>query len=1156
MDLNAAEQAALQGLLKMESWASQTHKLPEDSQRRVFWAGVPNVHISRLMEGVPTLATSGTVPQRVALLNRIYQDQFTDYESKWYPQAHDLIASLAQDAPQVFDDGSVQYPAEAASRVQVQVARFLAGQAHQALDRPTLDRLAQIALKRGDGAQKVAWALSQLVDSHPVVEALVLACEDERIYTWPPVAPCLQVTTAQQALALVCQLSDSAHERAATLGLLRPHASELIDEVERLVLAYEAGANYTGLSQSAVILRRELGQPVSDALAEAFAKWNIELSGIDDTQSTREVFAAFPQPFRHEVLQKHPHSARSYFMLDLGEDPKLVIRALETLGDTAVDNYRVKYAVEAFSSLPPDFALPPLLEALQGKPRKGTAATGILTLGAWGDPRGVEVLLGFSGSSGKTNKLLADQALEEIGQRAIPALIASLGHKKKAVRVAAEAHLTALAQKGADLSSALAPALDQLQDKDLKERLAPLAQGALQHEETPLELARKTMNAALAHRLTHTFADKQWTRAYVHRHHPSFETNPTEACIALLDAFQYGDNSYHHRAASGLGDVKGEVSAWVLAEILRHMPPKMRTWNLKPLFHQATQKGKAMLEPALHALKLGPGAYGEVFLDIASAHGQPEHAALMVPSLAAAGKTTRERAIELLSHANPAHLGGVIELLTSRQKPTRLAAARVCRENPIPGSADALQAALDQERSEDVQAILSAALAKARADAPGTASAPPDTAALDLGAITAELRGARGRLPSFADLAQLPPLRLRSGELVPEEVRKGLLLRLKQESATFHDDRLDAIAEAFDQEDLDAFGRALYQLWGQDGHKANAKWAVFQLSVTSNEATLARFVRDLNAMASSGRHALAGWALIVCARHRSADGPAWNQHWANAAQTRGTRNKALEAREYAAERRGWTLDQLRQEVDSFILDTVADRALLADPQATLADLEPRFIEQAAMGRSFTAAALRQGLGAHPIFGPALAQIVFCAADGTLLTFHGDHGQDIHGAQVALDDQDTLSLVHPAALEPATLAQWKAKLPTQPLLQLEREVILADLSQQHSLKISAPAMKGSALASAIHRAGWRDDSPEDAGWIYGASRRFAPVELVGRIQHGGFVVSSPGFGKTPVTVESAYFTHIEGYEHTPLKEVPPGVISEFALELRDIGVTVL
>lgn len=368
--------------------------------------------------------------------------------------------------------------------------------------------------------------------------------------------------------------------------------------------------------------------------------------------------------------------------------------------------------------------------------------------------------------------------------------------------------------------------------------------------------------------------------------------------------------------------------------------------------------------------------------------------------------------------------------------------------------------------------------------------------------------------------------------------------------------RLDALAQAFDQGDLDAFGRGLYSAWGKAGHKANAKWAVFQLSVTSSRDTLARLVDDLNRMASGGRHALAGWLLLVCARHRSPDGPAWNHHWANAALTRGTRNKAREARAYAAERRGWTLDQLKATVDTFILDTVADRALLADPNATPAQLEGRFIQQAAMQRPYTVQALRDGFLAHPGLGAAFASVLWRAEDGRLLTCGQDSAALLDGEEVDLKPEDRLCLVHPAELDPESLDQWRARLCPQPLTQLDREVVRADLSGNKSLKLSASPMTGSAMASALHRSGFHSDAPEDAGWVYGASLRFAPVELTGRMDHGGFVVSSPGFGKKPIHVESAYFTPIEGRDLAALDQVPAGVISEFALALRPFGVTVL
>ena len=1198
------------------SWEWRTKELSEAEKIEVFWAAAahPDIEVYYIQRDMKPMLAAATREQAVELLNRIFAEaEPAGWRMEgWFFDAQALIDHVAQHHPDAFDADDVHVPRSATSQVDVALTR--AGHRPE-VSAATLDKVARGVVSASSNATEW-WAFWH--DIAPVprrLKALLKATEDKSIYKWFIVAPATEGATVAQAMTLTQRLSDSTNNRSAALSLLRHHSEEALKAIEAELGTPDYSANGSLLALAGTLICKDLGRDVPDVVRDAFGEHELKTYGSDESELTREALAVYTPAQRDAMLLAAANSSRSWFCVGLGTDPEPIRLALQLAEKRKSDHYEIKYMVQAFGELPAEFALATVIEALdEGKAKGGKAAVGIQVLGKLGHPDAVPTLLAYAGGSSKGNRAFAEQALDAIGDAATPQLVEGLTARKKGHRRAAAARLVAMAAGGSDVSGPVRDAFDAIKDKEVRELLEPLASGELEAvAASPLDEAIEAADAELVSRLVGEVSEK-----YGPEKVDAFAQHPVEALLALRGVPERNQNA-HHRVTERLTESDHALAPWVLVDVVRALPAKTRVWNVKPYEGALRKLGGKTLEPAAWGLRTMPNTpWAHLLLEVIEAHGRDAHLDLFIAALASKSKTTRDKAAEVLSSAPAEQLTGVLEHLTARSKATRIAAATVCRDNPIPHSADALQAALDKERTADVAALLQSALERV---APPASAAPSDPDSAEAEApdidLEAELGGARGRLPKFIDLAALPEI-TSGGEPLSEKARKGLVLRLKQESADFHDAYTVQLTSAIDPDELNRFGRGLLKQWSAAGQKSSHKWAIYQLSVTANSRALAELAGPLGNMVSSGRHAQAGWYLDAFARHRTLEGPSWVHYWLMRADTRGFRNNAQAAFEAAAAQHGVTPEDLVERVDLFIADTVRERglddlglgadatplsygdraftprvnrhgavvledgsgALLADlPEVTRDDdakaakasakaltrLRRRvknFIEaqashvarQMIVARSWSARELRDGLGAHPVYGPLLAGVVFHGPGGALVTFHGDHGEDVSGERVALADADTLTLAHPASLTDAELDAWRARLSPQPFEQLDRPVLRIQPSG-HSLTVQSAPMTASKLAGLIHEHGFRTTTPEDAGIVYGFERRYPERDVVATISHDGYPVSGPGSWPNQVTIEGVYFRRIASRDSVQAAQVPPTILSELAFELKRFGVTI-
>ncbi|MEO1267417.1 MAG: DUF4132 domain-containing protein [Myxococcota bacterium] len=540
----------------------------------------------------------------------------------------------------------------------------------------------------------------------------------------------------------------------------------------------------------------------------------------------------------------------------------------------------------------------------------------------------------------------------------------------------------------------------------------------------------------------------------------------------------------------------------------------------------------------------------------------------------------------------------------------------VCRDNPIPDSTDVIQAALGREKSADVAAVLQSALERVRPTTPPTtATEEAPSTSIDLEAELGAVRGRVPKfidmqaIPAVTDLGGTPlsdkalkGLVLRLKQETPDfhdahtvtlaealnpdtlDALGAALLNqwsnqgrkashkwvVYQLAVTASKDRLATLAKPLGHMvssggharagwTLDVFARhrstegaSWIYYWLQRaatrGFRTKAR-AAFEAAVTSHgapdEAALLEqldpFIEDTVEDRQLDDLGLGDGLTVLSygARHFT---PALNAHGAvvvvdDAGQTHAELPQA-EASDQASAVKASTaaLEALRGKVQSYV-----ERE------------NDRFVRQMIVGRAWTVAALREGLGANLAYGPLLAGIVFRGPGGVWMSFHNDHGRDVEGNTIELAADDVVAWAHPADMTDAEINAWQTRLDPQPFDQLNRPIVRLDHSQ-HSLTVTAKPTTASKLSNGIHRLGYRTSAAEDAGMVYGAERRFPERGIMAVLDHSGYPIGMPSSWREPVTINGVSFTTIERYEHVPLQAISPAVTSELAIELKQLGIT--
>jgi hypothetical protein len=566
--------------------------------------------------------------------------------------------------------------------------------------------------------------------------------------------------------------------------------------------------------------------------------------------------------------------------------------------------------------------LPEIAEALKTATVEG-AEIFAKALGKFASPLAAALLVPLLGHSSKGVKSAATLSLAELGTHAVEALKEGTASKKKAIREACEALLTAAAGAQNPFDAVLAP-LSEAERSELA------------------ELAKQSRSEASR------FDDGSLTPTL------SRESTPYAAWVLreLLD--HIGDYKYR-------GSVEQVCNALARSEELR---PASIPLVVHFIMHISGGNNYA-IEHAVRAIRPLNGVVAEALASAMAGGARPPTdfparirafellaaSAAKVPTtfwleaLGDASKTIRGFAAEAL-HGRDGVAPGAAAHLVAKKADIRGAVAEFLAAEAQAGAGEALRGALAAEKDAKVSALLEKALAAVPDGAPPAASGfaavpgsgpPVPVAAAAVEEIHALLAAQKkGKLPKFLSTVSLPPLVTLSGKTLNEAETLALLTRLSNEAADLEDPVARAARRALTEASAHAFGDAIYEAWLGNGRDSKQKWAVFQLGVFGSPAKIDDVGMRLGVEASTGGHHYVGWCLEAFARHGRAvptasaaidAGLSWIAYWARAATTDGLGGRARDL--VSRERDGRKLDtaSFAACINRFIASEAADRAI-------------------------------------------------------------------------------------------------------------------------------------------------------------------------------------------------------------------------------------
>ncbi|MBO2463363.1 DUF4132 domain-containing protein [Actinomadura violacea] len=219
------------------------------------------------------------------------------------------------------------------------------------------------------------------------------------------------------------------------------------------------------------------------------------------------------------------------------------------------------------------------------------------------------------------------------------------------------------------------------------------------------------------------------------------------------------------------------------------------------------------------------------------------------------------------------------------------------------------------------------ALAALLATAP---AGPPDAATRSEGCK-------RPPFPKWADPAQLPRLRLTTGEVLPDAAAKNLILLLaKAEDWNDHSGIGRAVDQAIARLDpaaLAGFGWAVFEAWRANGMKGAHTWALDALGRIGDDTTVPRLVAVIGGWPGSNRQGRARDGLKVLVRIGSDEALLQLHRIAETTRYKAFGAFARRMLETVAEKRGLNAEQL---ADRLVPDLGLDAG-----GATVLDYGPR-----------------------------------------------------------------------------------------------------------------------------------------------------------------------------------------------------------------------
>jgi len=961
------------------------------------------------------------------------------------------------------------------------------------------------------------------------------------------------------------------------IEILERHGEAILEPMTRFVLEYE-NAYVVGAHAGVVsILCQRMGKPVPP---EVMARMSLlpQQYYANLVPYIREALAIVPQSTLADWIQAAAKTAPTSVagsLISLVDDTSFHHDVTKTLVEKVTKDNGEGIANNL--ALNGTLVVGPLIEAWDDKLPALEAEVIVKALQKVGSPLAAQTFVAALGHSSKGVRAVAEIGLADLGANAKDALEAGAKSKKKAVR---EFCVEAL---GRLQSAPATPALEIDENTRATMRAELLVVSGDSYPARDKMWADNEASIKASPVVWATVAAEyclEKSKDYRHRMglHFIFEKAPTTDVLRVyLETImrgdfgsKYGSDEFINRLTGrhGSGSLPENFDT-VLLEVLRGPSGPNRTELLQVYLEKAKQVD----------------------------------AEFTVLLLSESSKTVRELAVQRLIELGDSVIKDVAEQLSSKKKDTRKAAADVLASLKPTAQKAQIEKALKSEKTAEVVASLEKALQAAGGEVKGFEVAA-DASVADLEKLL-ESQPSK-KMPKFLNVETLPPLLFKSGATLEGNALLGLLSRLALEGPDHIDDVARAIRPHLDDKSANAFSISLKDKWASAGGKAADKWCVYQQAILANEERMSDFAPGLDEAVSAGMHHLVGWYVDVLERHGSDDAKSWVGYWAMNAERRSLRDAAWAAIERLAAAASLSQTAFLATVNTYVADDIADRKVptlgfengnlrvdlggregefqvdaglglrvrdetqkilksvpksapesvkthFKDLKKRLKSIaneaEQRFEFAMVSGRPWSLAAFKRDIVSHPILRLFVAGLVFRTDKKELFRVVDAELVDAQWNPIDLPKNAVIRVAHRMDLSAADIKAWGVQLGeaeiTQPFEQLNRPVFAKTAKSEFG------AVQPGTLAGRLRRMGWRNDSAEDAGMIYGASKLFAGCGVRARCSHGGIYAGDPSWGSEAITIDGFYFEDLRG-ESINDKDVDPIAYSEAIYDLTRIA----
>ena len=550
------------------------------------------------------------------------------------------------------------------------------------------------------------------------------------------------------------------------------------------------------------------------------------------------------------------------------------------------------------------------------------------------------------------------------------------------------------------------------------------------------------------------------------------------------------------------------------------------------------------------------------------------------------GRIRMAAVAQIAAHRTDASWARAVPILAGKQAPARLGAIALLSTLDAETASPLLEARLDVEGSEEVRDALLLALEETWAKTGRKATWT------DVEKRVAKAGSSRALAP-WLDVATLPKLRLTDGELVSDKAVAWLLARQARVKGVRPDLDAAMLYGLVDRSTSGDLASHLLEGFLRGGSLAEEGFVLTVVGKLGDERVVAPLTRAVHEWVKDKRGVFAEYGVQALAlldsdaALRAVDDIALRY----LQKPKGLNDVATEAFADAAERRGLTVDELRErvvpwlgfpedggprlvdagggarlevgiddELNVTLRDPVKRKLVKSLPKSAPAELQSeikqlralvkeaakiqaaRLENQMVSGTRWPMERFTQHVTRHPLLAPFARRLVWIAGSTSFRADASGSPVGADGKPVTVPDDAVVAIAHPLQLGDAERAAWAAALPSQPFNQLGRAVTRVtpeEMGEQEWFGVEGSEASTRAIKGQAARLGWRRGDTS-GGYIQTFWKSFLGGELVAHLSMEDMPVALDM--SRSATVHELYFIR-PGAGRLALGDVDPIAFSE-------------